>query len=248
MRSRSIAVVTALTLSLVSGQAALGGTKDAPEISDPAGDAYFVNGQGLVNGVQPPGTPASRDSADFTAIWFDTTYTTVAVRDDSGAVRAVKHVADGLGVNIQTVAPAKPTFGPGVVFRVPRSVGACNFNIEMWISGSGAGTILERDERANVSKLNSSSCPGGGTGIAGVTMTLQGNVARIAIPFAGSAGLFADGVRLDPYTSRPHVRTQFGVTAPVVDETDGGTAFVIGSDVPPDIDCSATPDDPACAG
>jgi hypothetical protein len=245
-----MAVVIWSLLTLVPSSA-FGGTPDQPDIVDVAGDANGINSQGR-NEVpdQNIGTaPASIPSADIQAIWFETLYSIVKVRDNEGRVLRVRHIPEALRVSIRTTAPAKPTFGPGVIFRVGATIGpTCEAQLQLSLAGSAPGSSTF--ERAELSRIR--NCPGGAGPVPGeIPFALIGNVTTMTFAFESSAGVLATGLSLGPFTP-PHSRVILptggsGTTIPAIDQTARVTSWTIGSDVPPDIDCTEEPSHPNCA-
>jgi len=215
----------------------------APHIVDATGDANAINGQGFGQTADQPTDPASVASADLAGVWFETTYDTVIERDENGAVRFVRHVPTGLRMRVKTAAPAKPTFGPTVLYRVPVTIdGACEAWLQLYLRGDAQGSL----DREGAELSPRSGCAGTATG---ATLAFDGVYTEATFPFAG--GLLAGGMELGAW-SRPSVRVAAGTgttqlaTAPAIDEAPPMSGFTVGSDVPPDIDCHETPSDPAC--
>ena len=227
---------------------AAGPAPGPPHIVDVPGDANAVNSQGFGQALDVPTDPASVAGADLVGVWFETTYDTVIERDEQGAVRFVRHVATDLRMRVKTSAPASPTFGPTLTYRVPVTLGgSCQAWLSFYVRGDAPGSL----DREGAELIRQGGCTG--TTPSGATLAFDGNLSIITFPFATSGGELAGGMELGPW-SRPSVRmaagngTQQLFTAPAIDEAPPMTSFTIGSDVPPDIDCHQTPANPACAG
>lgn len=244
------ALAGGLALALTLGGAPAGaGTAQGPEIRDPAGDANFVNGQGFFSGLERVGGPASIDSADIRAIWFETAHDPVPETDDFGNV-TVTYEPTALLVRIRTVAPASPPPTPAVMYRVQASIAGC----EVWFQALLSNGQPLVSQQANIRKL--SGCPGGSGTISSSEfgLTFEENVMTLryplsAFPYSSDQIVLAEDVEIRPSGGRPHVRefsTAF-LTFPVIDETVPlATKFRIGSDAPAPVDCSANPDHPDC--
>jgi hypothetical protein len=240
----------ALAVTLLTAPG-LAGTQAVPEVSDRSGDANFANSNGQGGSEVGAGTaPASIDSADLRAIWLETAYSK-RIEVALGDVHWVRYEPTGLKINFQTTAPAKPTFGPSVIFRYPALLDSgCTLNFEAWVKGSAAVAV----DREYASVVRLASCPGGTIPNDALSLSSSGNVLTATFPFSAMAGVLAKGMSVGPHaTSRPHVRvvlgaaTVYGATAPVIDEAARGGSFVIGSDVPADVNCTEQPAHPDCA-
>lgn len=260
---RKTTIRMGLAASLLLGAIPAGaGTPQAPEVTDPAGDANAINAQGNTSiGEGGPDTrPASIDGADLVAIWYRTSYYTLKYTQPNGSLR-IQHVPTTFNVNFKTTGPISPTFGPSLVFRVPTSIGGCETWFEGWIRGPNA---LPNDlDRGDFRKITA-ACPGGAATVtAGFTYSLTGNVLTLSFPFDAAgfsgplAGFIKVGTTIAPppvFTNQsgyPHVRAAFqspvaGAFPVVIDETVRPPAFVVGADVPPDVDCGVTPENPEC--
>lgn len=242
---------TVLTLALIAGSPAGAGTPEQPEIKDPAGDANAINGQGVLLGLEegPDTRPASIDGADLRAIWVDTAYDVVKVRDAARNILEVQHLPFALRIHVRTEAPAAPSPGPTMVYRYPATIGGCDVFFQMWVSGPGS-VPGDPPQRVDIRRLTS-SCPGGATTMTSPTFTLSldGNVATWQYPISTFPALLGVGREVAP-DGNPHVRPLLGAaTAPEIDQTvQAESAFKIGSDVPPNIDCRQTPEHEKCQG
>lgn len=257
MRKTLLATSATLILGLVSGAPAVqAGTEAKPNIRDAAGDANAVNSQGgAVTGLgDGTGTPASVESGDILAVWLETGYDVVKDQDEAGNTTKVRHVAKSLKVNIKTSGPAKSFPGNGLIFRIPARIAGCNLWLEAWAKGVGA-TPLDL-ERADIRKLDA-TCPGGATTLtAGFTVSFTGNVITMEYPFASPSfayplqGFLGKGMQIKAAATNPMANSRIihggSVTAPALDETTLLAPFIVGTDLPADIDCIATPDAAAC--
>ena len=191
--------------------------------------------------------PASIDSADLLAMWMETDYDTVVERDGDDTIAAVRHEPIGLRVSIETTAPASPTFGPTVVFRVPAMVGGCGVFLQAYVSGP-ASAPTDTPEQANMRKLDE-GCPGGaGTVSDGFDLEFDGNVMTLVYPFDAPAaeGLLVPGRQLMTDGDMHNRPLWVEATAPAIDEATGFWWFRAGEDVPDDVDCAATPEADRC--
>ena len=246
LKIRWLTIVLAVPLTLAGASASAGGPSD-PEVVDPAGDANLVNNQGQEAAPEQnlSTAPASIDGADIRSIWLETLYSTVKERDADGAVRFVRHVPHSLRINFVTTAPAKPTFGPGVIFRMSANVGEGGCQVQFQVYLAGTATAMER---AEINRLRNCT---GGNGIlgGGFTHAVQGTTLSLTFPFAQTEGMLTGVETLSAYT-RPHTRVVLpnaAATAPAIDQTAPIRSFTLGSDVPPDVDCTTEPGHPDCA-
>jgi len=247
MKTIRLAVVLGLTAlaATVPGTPGLAGTEALPEVTDIAGDANLVNGNGVGPDVNQGTAPASIDSLDLRAIWLETAYTKTI--ETVGEVRWVRYEPTGLVVKIKTTAPPKPTVGPSVIYRFPALLGgSCSVYFEVWLRGSAPGAV----DREYVAINRLSGCSGAVT--TGFPLSVSGSVITATFPFAQTAGTVTDEMTVGP-SSRAHVRAVLGsgatycCTVPAIDEMPLGSEFEIGSDVPADVNCSEEPAHPDCA-
>lgn len=237
-------------LCLTAAFPAAAGTPQMPEITDKVGDANGINGQGIsgFEEVSPDTRPASIDAADILAVWFRTAYDTTKVRDESGRVLSVIHTPTALEIHFKTLAPVKPTPGGlAMMYRVPADLSTCpglGVFFQMRLAG-----VTNTTERADINNF----CQGVTLTDSRFTLTFVGSESVWTYPFAAfPTRLVAAGVEIT--SPAAHVRTFFrtgiadAFTAPAVDEAKTGDDFTIGSDVPPNVDCVATPDHPDCQG
>jgi|GEM_PF-7067407 len=221
--------------------------------TDVAGDANAVNNQAQEGSVPEQNVqtaPASVDGADLLSVAVRTLYQQEKVRDDAGRVVRVRHVPTALRIEFRTTAPAKPTFGPGVIFRMSANVGTsgCQVQFELYVAGQAPGS--SPIERGQVNRLR--NCPGGDGLLIGFPYSFEGDTATVTFPFASTDGMLSSGTRLTAYT-RPHTRVvNYAVaaapTAPAIDQSPAIASFTIGQDVPADIDCLQDPSHVACSG
>lgn len=237
-----VAVLGSTTLPATAGTAA------DPEITDGVGDANFVNGQGSILGSTVPGLdtrPASRAHLDLRAVWFETTYATNRVVDPgTGAILRVEHVPTGLLVHVRTEAPREAL---DAQIRVTQPLSNCPVAFWLNVVRVGNGASLDR---VNLYK-SSTGCPGGIGNIEGSVPLYQGAVATLRYPFSAGetfAGVLSPGQTISPLrTDSAYVTgSTYFAQRVIVDEAHGGRPFTIGQDVPPNVDCTATPGHPEC--
>ena len=237
---------------------------DAPELTDAAGDANFINNQGS---PADPGSvdtrPGSVDGVDLRSISFDTAYTTTKLLRADGTVSAVTYTPTALLVTATMEGNILPTAGPSMGVRVPVSINGCEAVLQSWWKGENAvdGGVTRTDLRKATA-----TCPGGaGTVVAGLGQTISGKTVTMRFPFTAFAGamqgFIADGVEIagaptylnsqnNPYTTPQQLVAAGGASvhfyATPIDMTARFTEYTIGSDVPADVSCDATPDHPDC--
>ncbi|HEX9824604.1 MAG TPA: hypothetical protein VGB51_09470 [Actinomycetota bacterium] len=273
MRSRSVFAGVALAMTALCFQLpATADTAAAVVATDGAGDANFVNSNQLTN-VSPtsgPDTrPASIDGADITQISFSTPYFTTKVLNPDGTVKQVLYTATGFRATIETQGNVLPTFGPSLIFRILTNIGGCDAWFEAVVQGSNAAAATD-PQRADVRIPAACTNPTRTAAVvtSGFSIDVTGKVITMNYPFeaftgASVGGLIQVGTQIDPdgtftnNSNAPHVRTWVSatapapvgtssVTAPTIDETPRPEVFVVGSDVPQSVVCSANPTHPDC--
>ena len=228
----------------------------SPHVTDLAGDANFANGHGLYDiGEGVDTRPASMDVADLRAIRFETEYETVVDRDETGRATRVRHVPSALNIHITTEGAFVQQPPISLTYRIPVFAGECPLVFQLSLRGPegspvhahGAELQVQNAERCGTTQ---------GSWTEGVTYAFAGKTATMRFPFAAVGGLLANGTDLQP-SERAHVKRTMHVTIGVffdayriqgamVDIAPLGRGFVIGSDVPPDVDCRTASEDPRC--
>ena len=228
----------------------------SPQITDIAGDANLANGHGLYDlGEGVDTRPASLDVADLRAIRFETEYETVVDRDETGRATWVRHVPSALNLHITTQGAFVQQPPISLTYRVPVFAGECPLVFQLSlrgpegtpVHGHGAELQVQNAQRCGTSQ---------GSWSEGVTYALAGNTATMRFPLAATGGLLGDGINLQP-SERAHVKRTMHVTiglafdayriqGAMLDIAPLGRDFVIGSDLPPDIDCQTASEDPRC--
>jgi hypothetical protein len=226
-----VALGAALSALLLSAMPATAGTADRPELTDQAGDANALNSQGFGDliGDEAVVTPVQADSADLRAMWLETIFEeTVDVGEDGEPV--VTRTATGLRWNVRTTAPASPSFGPTVLFRMPITFNGCNAFLESQVRGPASNpTDLQR---ATLRLLTADACGGPARTVASpeFSQSFDGDVMSVEFPFAETQGQLKDGLTIRA-NGAGHVRSVAGTaTAPAIDEAPGQWQFRIGSD------------------
>lgn len=212
------------------------GAAGTAQVTDPAGDANAVNGQGLLTGGLADGstTPQQYAPADLLSVTYSTTYTTEQVGDDG-----LKHTPTGLEARIVTSQPAKSD-GPTLIYRLNVDVGGCGGFIQYFLPGPASAPTDPKGLQFR--QFASRGCPADATKtIAGWTVAQDGATLVISMPYAGTPATelpyIAPGRFLS--TLAAEVRTNLGVlTAPAIDITGAGLDFKIGSDVPKNVPCT----------
>lgn len=249
-----IALVAASFLVLPS----VGRANDLSQLRfvDAAGDANYLNGQYLLSWPDdgPDTRPASVEGADILAAWYETEYDVVKDLHAEGRVRSVRHVPTALLFRIRTAAAAAPTFGPTLRYEFYAHVG-CLIGFRMIVHGplSGAGGA----EPAQGATLHTyEECPVAQPAAQdeGFDLSFDGSLATLRFPFSALAkGLLEPGTEISSGQWGGEVFSVHragpclcpGLYIDVTSIPSG--SFVIGSDVPADVDCGLTPDDPECA-
>ena len=231
-------------VAILSGIPATAGTSADAELTDVAGDGNLINGQGVQPGheVGPDTRPASFDNVDIRAVWFETGYSTTKVRDAAGNVLRVEHTPASLRIHVRTESPARPMSPFGTInYRVSTTLPGCKARFDLDVFSTPS-------EKAVVRPLEGTRCdPGSASATSPVTPTFAGAVSTMTFPLEDPA--IASYISAGTTIRQPSAYV-FGIlpNAPGsrADETGSGRDFTIGQDVPPDIDCSADPNNPEC--
>ena len=242
MRKTLIAVSTALATLAIGAVPGSAGTAEAPEITDPAGEANFLS---PITGDEEDTRPVSFDSLDLRAVWFETAYdTNRAVDPESGEVLSVQYTPTALLVHIKTEAPVRP-FSPfnAVRYKAQATAPDCNASFELRVFNnpdSDSAEIRRVDPLAPCGEL-----PSGNIIVSPVKPTFDGTVATLTFP------LSHEGVREVIWTgatlSQPSAHSEASLQSNwIADRTAAGGEFRIGQDVPPNVDCTADPDHTEC--
>lgn len=255
MRS-TIAVATAVLVLMTVPASA---EEEPPRIVDPIGDANSV----FIEEEGPDTRPASDDRADILEVWPETLYDTVKETDADGTTLAVRHVPRALRVNVKTTAPASPATGPTLRFHLPVAAGGCAIEFDFFVHGllTAPDDIEEEavidDTPPDGANFNF-GCIGARLRSDEFNLTFDGDVTRMTFPFEALVGtpaedLVAPGIALEPRSGAGFIRvrrltTGYALFGYVDLASPLPAPFVIGSDVPPDVDCVATPEHQACSG
>jgi hypothetical protein len=257
---RRLALAGAALTLLATPAAGHTATSEPPVIVDAAGDA---------NNLAPAGEgidtrPASDDRADIVRVWPETTYSTVTERAANGSILAVRHVPLALRINVRTTAPAKPATGPSLMFQFPFLTDGCYMGARFFVSGplpaNDPPEVAEIDDMPP-DGVSFPGCIGSEIRSPGFKLEFSGNVTSMEFPFASLHGtaaenLIAPGLEMGTSEQQPafiRVRSLDSNGADLlygsVDKSASlPSSYTIASDVPADIDCMATPADPACQG
>lgn len=234
MRTRVLAAGAALALGALVLPAGAAGP--APQLTDQAGDANALNGQGFLTGGAADGnvTPQQYAPADLLSVTYSTTFDALPVGGDG-----VDYVATGVQARIVTTAPAKSD-GPTLIYRLSADVGSCGGFLQHYQRGPSSaptdGNGLEFRQFAN------RGCAADATvRNPGWTVTQDGTALVFTFPYEGMAAAernnFAVGKTIS--TLAAEVRTQLvAATAPAIDIVAAGKGFKIGSDLPQDVPCT----------
>lgn len=262
-------ILTAATAVLALGVISSGANAldDTPLVTDPAGDANAINTQGTADVGGQSAKPASIDGADLREVDFETRYTTSKFNNPDGTVSKVLYTANALVIHLTMEGNVLPTFGPSLLVRVPTRVvmpggQLCESWFQAWWRGPNA--TPNDQERADVRRLTAApACPAVNTLFNGFDITISGKTVTLIYPLSAPnmAGYIQDGTEISSpqiflnSSNYIHLRTAFllppnpatgGPTAPSIDEAERFPGFVVGSDVPADIDCTVTPENPEC--
>ncbi|MGH2691280.1 MAG: hypothetical protein ACRDHM_02140 [Actinomycetota bacterium] len=233
-------------VAVLSGVPAMAGSSTDAEITDVAGDANFIS---AVTADERDTRPVSSDNADLRAVWFETAYSTSKVLDPgTGTVLRVEYRPTALVVKIQTQGPVRPLSPWGSLrFKVPVTVPACSATLELLVATNPAADSAEIRPAAP-----STSCgedPPVNIVISPVKPTYDGAVSAVTFPLAheGVSKVISPGTVLSQTRALVTAGPPAGSAIPTPsDQTASGRNFTIGQDVPPDVDCTATPNNTEC--
>lgn len=133
MRARLGAIVAAAAVAVVVPAHAAtpaGPAGPTPQITDPGGDANFINGQTFVDGPDQT-TPVGASSSDITSVLFQTTYVTQTVKKTVVKVVKKKKVKKVITMTVKVPTGFTITMnlaaapGPSTIYRVTAAKGAC---------------------------------------------------------------------------------------------------------------------------
>ena len=247
MRKTLTAVCTVLTTLVLGALPGAAGTSADPEIADIAGDANFINGQGIQPGHEegPDSRPASIDNTDLRAVWFETAYTTNKVFDpETGDVLRVEYHPTALAVHVQTQGPARPMDPWNVIlYKVQATLPGCTATFELSVRPNPPDVATIWPVGAQCGDL-----PPGSGAQSPVTPTFEGTVSTITFPLTHfqTSQFISNGTTIAQPAAHAIGRLPSLGSVFRADETVAGPDFTIGQDVPPNVDCTADPDNPEC--
>jgi hypothetical protein len=253
-RLLSAALVAGL-VAVLSGIPATAGTSADPEITDAAGDANFINSNGVAPLSEPgPDTrPASLDNSDFRAIWFETAYTTTKVLNGTGQVARVEHQPSALLVHIRTQAAVHPsTPWTNAQYKVQATVPTCqnkvSFELRTFTNAASDAAEIRPVPAGNGSATACGELAAGTIVTSPVKPSFDGAVSTLTFPLAHVT--IREFIQVGTSIAQPAAHivgfVQVGQNPTTTDRTAVGRNFTIGQDVPADIDCSANPSHPEC--
>lgn len=248
MKKTLTAMCTALALVALGALPGAAGTSENPEVADVAGDANFLNGQGLQAGQEegPDTRPASIDNTDLRAVWFETAYSTNKVFDpETGDVLRVQYQPTALAVHIQTQGPVRP-MDPWttILYKVQATLPGCTATFELSVRPNPPDQASIRPVGVNCGHL-----PPTGIAVSPAVPTFEGVVSTITFPLddPNVSQYISAGAAIAQPAAHVLGRLPAGGQANIrADETAAGRDFTIGQDVPADVDCTSDPDNPEC--
>lgn len=225
---------------------ATAGTSEEPEITDTAGDANFLNGQGVQSGLEsgPDTRPVSVDGSDLLAVWFETEYATSRVVDpETGSILRVEYEPTSLLVHIRTQGPIHPT--------PPRR--SVRYAVTADLPDCRASFTLQAYEDPSQDRVTTWAITTGcgqvnaGAGVGSpVDPSFDGSLSTISFPLSSHSQFIKPGSVIDQPKATVDSRAHINYTIPTIDESPVGQGFVIGEDVPADIDCEVDPEATPC--
>lgn len=237
---RSLLLTAGLVLALALPTAA---AEPAPHVTDLAGDANGVNGQGLTPapGFGQASGPLTYAPADLLSVRYETLFVAVPVGGDG-----IDYQATGVAAHITTSAPAGSDAGT-LIYRLNTTVGDCGGFLQAYLQGPASPPTDQADRRLEFRQFAARGCAADATLFdTRFTATSEGNVLTFTFPYtalsAADRANFAPGQFISG--TQAEVRTQFGavatVTAPAIDTAPPqATDFRIGTDdMPADVPCT----------
>jgi hypothetical protein len=204
MRARLLAIAACGGIAVASIPAHA--TAPKPQITDPAGDANGVNGQGFVTGLPSAPTPADASNADITSVLFQSTFKTKKVHN--------KVVKVPTGFTVTMTLSGAPTT-PEVFYRVLAVTTKCpasvffEYGTDVATGGSTVrcpGTPPAKD----ITYSDANAVVKGST----ITWTLP----LSAFPVGTTFSSLAAHTRFNPAI----------ITAPQIDEATSSATFTVG--------------------
>lgn len=231
-RARLMLSAALAALVVLAAMPATAGTAEKSELTDQAGDANFINSQGLgaIIGDESLVTPVDLSSADLRAMWLETIFEEDETIEEDGSESVIR-TATGLRWNVRTTAPASPSFGPTVLFRMPLTIGGCTAFLESQVRGPASSPA---DVQRGSLRVLGADCPGGVRSITSPAFApvFDDDVMTVEFPFAEVQGLLGAKTTLAS-NGAGHVRTVLvAATAPAIDEAPGDWSFRLSSDLP----------------
>jgi hypothetical protein len=224
----------------------MAGTSTTPEITDIAGDANGINGQGQTT-VGPQTTPSSVASADLRAVWFETSFKKEKIVDPAtGRVTRVRHVPGALLVNVQTTAPIHPASVEGMrplYYDVATTLpGSCSARFRLTVGATVAADAVTLDT------LSAGCATGVSAGGSSTLPTYNGNVTTFRYPLDTEkfGQILQPGATFTGASARVSRPTPFAGNVIIDDAAPSTTTFTFGDGAPADIDCTTTAS-PDCA-
>lgn len=225
MRARLGAIVAAAGIAVAAVPALAGSAAapagPAPQITDPSGDANFINGQNFTD-VPGQTTPVGASSADITGVLFQTTYTNQIVKKT--VVRVVKKKKVKKVVTVVVKVPTGFTItmnlaaapGASTIYRVNATKGACG-DIFFEYTTSQASQALggSTDIRcASGEEKTAYTIPAATVAGSAITWTIPLSQMPLGTQFTGLGAMTA----ID----------STAVTAPFYDLASGSASFTVG--------------------
>lgn len=234
MRTRILTAAAALAVGALVLPA--GAAAPAAQITDQAGDANALNGQGFLAGGAADGsaTPQQYAPADLLSISYATTFDAVPVGDDG-----IDYQATGVQARIVTTAPAKSD-GPTLIYRISADIGGCGGFLQHYLNGPASAPTDAKG--LEFRQFASRGCAADAT-VRNEKWTVapDGTALVFTFPYEGMAAAELKNFAVGRVITTPaaEVRTLLGVlTAPAIDIAGPGTNFKIGSDLPADMPCT----------
>ncbi len=211
------------------------GAEETFLISDPAGDANGINGQGFADLV--PGlpsdqtTPADVAEYDILGVRYATMFDTVVV--DGVDTYVVTGVEARMGLSAQPTATSAPA-----IVRLAQEASGCAMFLQYYGGTNGSNAADTGNLRITCEGDVTGGNPANITEGAALDVSFDDETSELVWAYTFGTGAAADrylknGAAITP--TNPHVRANSGaVTAPVIDELYNPefATFRIGSDLP----------------
>jgi hypothetical protein len=234
MRARLLAMsaVAGMAVAAFPAHAATVKPAPAPQVTDPAGDANFVNGQGFVGGAPSQATPQQQASADLLSVLFQSTFTTTTTTKKVTVVVKKKKVTKLVTTTTQTPSGFTVTMslaaapGPETEYRVTAVTPGCTALYFEYSTDALVQSGQVPDVPGVLRSPKSTQVRCAGTPAASFTVPAA-VVKNSTITWTVPAAAIAVGTKLTTLGAETRVNP-FALTAPQYDEATSAATFTVG--------------------